>query len=126
VIKNDADADDFEELNVLEAYLGLIDKEAMAKKQIKDAQKALDLKVIDRYKVLTQDDIKTLVVGDKWMAIISGDVKSEMERISQRLTRRIKELAERYDLPMPAMNAQVDELEIKVNGHLEKMGFAWT
>ena len=126
VIKNDAAADDFEELNVLEAYLGLIDKEATAKKQIKDAQKALDLKVIDRYKVLTQDEIKTLVVDDKWMAAISGDVKSEMERISQRLARRIKELAERYDLPMPVMNAQVDELEMKVNGHLEKMGFEWT
>ena len=47
-------------------------------------------------------------------------------RISQRLARRIKELAERYDSPMPAMNAQVDELEMKVNGHLEKMGFELT
>jgi len=46
-----------------------------------------------------------------------------MERISQRLARRIKELAERYDSPMPVMNAQVDELEMKVKGHLEKMGF---
>jgi len=123
VIKNDAVADDFGELNVLEAYLRLIDKEATAKKQIKDAQKALDLKVIDRYKVLTQDEIKTLVVDEKWMAAISGDVRSDMESISQRLARRIKELAERYDLPMPVMNAQVDELEIKVNRHLEKMGF---
>ncbi len=126
VIKNDAVADDFEELNVLEAYLRLIDKEAMAKKQIKDVQKALDNKVIDRYKVFTEDEIKTLVVDEKWMAAISGDVKSEMERISQRLARRIKELAKRYDSPMPAMNAQVDELEMKVNGHLEKMGFEWT
>lgn len=123
VIKNDAVADDFEELNVLEVYLGLIDKEAMAKKQIKDAGKVLDNKVIDRYKVFTEDEVKTIVVDDKWMAAISGDVKSEMERISQRLAGRIKELAERYDSPMPVMNAQVDELEMKVNGHLEKMGF---
>ncbi|MBW2739232.1 MAG: type I restriction-modification system subunit M [Deltaproteobacteria bacterium] len=123
VIKNDAVADDFEELNVLEAYLRLIDKEAKAKKQIKDARKALENKVIDRYKVFTEDEIKTLVVDDKWMAAISGDVRSEMERISQRLARRIKELAKRYDSPMPAMNAQVDELEMKVNGHLEIMGF---
>ena len=123
VIKNDAVADDFEELNVLEAYLRLIDKEAKAKKQIKDTRKALDNKVIDRYKVFTEDEIKTLVVDEKWMAAISGDVRSEMERISQRLAQRIRELAERYDSPMPVMNAQVDELEMKVNGHLEKMGF---
>jgi len=63
------------------------------------------------------------VVDDKWMAAISHDVKSELERISQRLTQRIKELAERYAKPMPEMNATVDELEMKVNGHLEKMGF---
>jgi type I restriction enzyme M protein len=124
-IKKDIDADDLEELNVLEAYLELIDNEAKAKKQIKDVQKGLDNKVIDRYKVLTEDEIKTFVVDDKWMAAISGDVKSEMERISQRLARRIKELAERYATPMPELNANVGELEMKVNRHLEEMGFAW-
>jgi len=125
-IKNDIDADAAEELGVLEAYLKLMGKEADANKKIKDARKALDKKVIDRYKVLTEDEVKTMVVDDKWMAAISGDVKTEMERISQRLARRIKELAERYATPMPAMNATVDELEMKVNGHLEKMGFEWT
>ena len=122
-IKGDIDTDAADELGVLEAYLKLMGQEADANKKIKDARKALDKKVIDRYKVLTEDEVKTMVVDDKWMAAISGDVKTEMERISQRLARRIKELAERYDSPMPAMNAQVDELEMKVNGHLEKMGF---
>ena len=122
-IKKDIDADDLKELNVLEAYLELIDEEANAKKQIKDVQKGLDNRVIDRYKVLTEDEIKTFVVDDKWMAAIGGDVKSEMERISQRLARRIKELAERYVTPMPELNANVSELEMKVNGHLEEMGF---
>ena len=91
--------------------------------QVKSMLQLQFLKMIDRYKVFTEDEIKTLVVDDKWMAAIGGDVKSEMERISQRLARRIKELAKRYDSPMPAMNAKVDELEMKVNGHLEKMGF---
>ena len=82
--------------------------------------------MIDRYKALTEDEVKTMVVDDKWLAAISGEVNTEVERISQRLTLRIKELAERYDSPMPAMNAQLDELEMKVNEHLEKMGFEWT
>jgi len=124
-IKGDIDADAAEELGVLEAYLNLMGKEADVNKKIKDARKALDKKVIGQYKVLTEDEVKTMVVDDKWMAAISGDVKTETERTSQRLARRIKELAERYATPMPAMNAQVDELEMKVNGHLEKMGFAW-
>ncbi len=125
-IKGDIDADAAEELGVLEAYLKLMGEEANANKKIKDAGKALDKQVMDRYKVLTEDEVKIMVVADKWMAAISQDVKTEMERISQRLARRIKELAERYATPMPAMNAHVDELEMKVNGHLEKMGFEWT
>ena len=120
-IKNDVGS--IEELEVLNAYLELMELEAGANKKIKDAQKALDEKVIVRYKALTEDEVKIMVVGDKWLAAISKDVNTDVERISQRLTLRIKELAERYATPMPAMNAQVDELEMKVNGHLEKMGF---
>ena len=52
-------------------------------------------------------------------------MNGEMERISQALTQRVKELAERYETPLPQMNARVEELEEKVNRHLEKMGFAW-
>jgi type I restriction enzyme M protein len=115
-----------EELELLKAYLELIEIEVGANKKIKDAQKALDKKVIDRYKALTEDEVKIMVVGDKWLAAISGDVNTEVERISQRLTQRIKELSERYATPMPELNTNVDALEMKVNGHLEKMGFEWT
>ena len=48
-----------------------------------------------------------------------------MDRISQALTQRVKVLAERYEKPMPALSARVEELEAKVNGHLERMGFEW-
>jgi len=59
------------------------------------------------------------------MATIDTDIHTEMDRISQRLTQRIKELAERYEMPLPMQTAKVSELEKRVNGHLEKMGFAW-
>ena len=41
------------------------------------------------------------------------------------LTQRVKELAERYETPLPQMVSRVAELEAKVNRHLEKMGFSW-
>jgi type I restriction enzyme M protein len=66
-----------------------------------------------------------LVVDDKWMTTIEKNIKTEMERVSLGLTQRIKELAERYELPLPKMNDEVAELERKVNVHLEKMGFVW-
>jgi type I restriction enzyme M protein len=46
-----------------------------------------------------------------------------MDRINQQLTRRVKELAERYENPMPLLTDRVTDLEGKVNAHLQKMGF---
>lgn len=82
-----------------------------------------DKKVIERYKTLTETEIKQLVVDDKWMASIERSVKTEMERISQRLTQRIKELAELYETPLPKQTTEIAELEERVTMHLEMMGF---
>jgi len=109
---------------VLEQYLELTEKQTELNKKIKEANADLDKKVIERYKTLTEDEIKQLVVDDKWMASIERSVKTEMERISQRLTQRIKELAERYETPLPTQTNEVKLLEEKVNKHLEMMGFS--
>src|SRR3972149_9651409 len=63
--------------------------------------------------------------GAAWMAAIERDVRTEMERSSQRLTGRIKELAERYETPLSVLTTEVDTLEQKVHAHLTKMGFVW-
>ena len=91
------DPESVEEYEVLEAYLKLVDDESDANKKVKDDMKALDKKVNERYKVLTEDEIKTLVVDMKWIPYIVREVNSEMDRVSHRLASRIKELAERYD-----------------------------
>jgi len=114
-----------EKIAVFETYLKFVDSQSDLNKKIKDTSASLDIKVITRYKTLTEDEIKQLVVDDKWMATIERSVKTEMERISQRLTQRIKELAERYETPMPKQTTEVAALEHKVNVHLEKMGFVW-
>lgn len=115
--------EDVEERKVLEAYLKLTDAQAELNWKIKEQQKALETKVWNQYKVLTDNDIKTLVVDDKWMQILDNAIHTEMQRISQRLTQRIKELADRYDTPMPKLLDEVSLLEEKVNAHLAKMGF---
>jgi type I restriction enzyme M protein len=48
-----------------------------------------------------------------------------MERISQALTQRLKQLAERYGTPMPRVVDRVAESEARVNQYLSKMGFGW-
>ena len=120
-IKKDSDA--VEELALLERYVLLIEEESIANKKIKDAQKALDLKVIAKYGDLSEDEIKTLVVHDKWLAVLAASVQSELSRVSQALTGRIKQLADRYAIPLPQLIQNVESLSSRVNEHLAKMGF---
>lgn len=117
--------EDAEEKQLLEKYLKLADNKTNAEKKIKELQKALELKVWNQYLELKEADIKTIVVDDKWMATLDNAIKSEMQRISQQLTQRIKELAERYETPLPEINAEVEKLEARVNAHLEKMEFTF-
>ena len=65
------------------------------------------------------------MVDDKWLAAIEAAISGEMDRISQALTQRVKELAERYETPLPELTTRVAEMEVKVNRHLERMGFTW-
>lgn len=114
-----------EELEILNNYFVVVEKEAKANKDIKDAQKELDKKIEEKYITLTVDEIKDIVVDDKWMTIIEKDVHSEMDRISQNLTNRINELSERYAAPLSQIEEEVEALMEKVDGHLKRMGFVW-
>jgi len=123
-IKNDPDSAD--ECKVLNDYLALVEKESVYSRKVKDAQKALDAKVSARYSLLTEQEVISLVVDDKWLSTLSSDIQTELDRISQALTGRIKELAERYSTPLPALNQEVEALSARVDEHLKMMGFCWT
>jgi type I restriction enzyme M protein len=123
-IKGDKEAKD--EAAVLNDWLRLNADEADIKKQVKDAETALDAKAYAHYRKLAETDVKSLVVDDKWLAALDAVVHGEMDRVSRQLTQRVKQLAERYESSLPQMVSRVADLETKVNHHLEKMGFSWT
>jgi len=120
-IKGDKEAKD--EVALLKQWLALNTQESDLKKTLKEAEASLDAKAYAQYPKLTETEIQTLVVDDKWLAALDSAIHGEMDRISQALTQRVKELAERYETPMPQMVSRVADLEAKVNGHLERMGF---
>jgi len=122
-IKGDKEAK--EEAAVLNEWLKLVNDEADLKKRLKEAEVALDANAYAQYPKLTEGEVQTLVVDDKWLAALDAAIHGEMGRISQALTQRVKELAERYETPMPQQVRTVAELEAKVNRHLEGMGFSW-
>ena len=122
-IKSDEDTTD--EVAVLNDWLTLYKEQAALKKRLKDVEAALDSQACAQYPKLTETEIKTLVVDDKWLAFLSAAIHGEMDHVSQQLTQRVEELAERYEIPLPLMLDRVVEMEATVNCHLEKMGFVW-
>ena len=48
-----------------------------------------------------------------------------MERLTQRLAGRVKELEERYAQPLLELEQEVEAFSVKVEGHLKKMRVVW-
>jgi len=122
-IKTDKDAVD--ERQTIQEYLELVEQELAVSSSIKAAQETLIAKVAAKYDQLTEADIKTLVVDDKWIATLATSVQGELDRVSQTLTGRIRELAERYESPLPQIVDEVTTLSAKVDEYLKKMGVTW-
>ena len=68
------DADYADELEVVQTYLKLSDDETAEVKRIKELEISLDKKLLEKYKNLTPDEIKELVVDDKWMTTIEMEI----------------------------------------------------
>jgi type I restriction enzyme M protein len=122
-IKGDKTAKD--EIAVLKRWLDINERETALKRAVKDQDAALDTLAYEKYPMLNDADIKTLVIDDKWMARLSAAVQGELDRVSQTLTGRIRELAERYATPLPQLKDDVATLSARVEEHLERMGASW-
>lgn len=118
-----ADPDYAEECAALTEYSELLDKQADIKAKVKAAQEALEEKLSEKYAALTEDEVMMLVVDDKWLATLAAAVQGELDRVSQTLTGRIRELAERYITPLPQLLDEVARLSFRVETHLKNMGF---
>ncbi|MFK7160032.1 type I restriction-modification system subunit M [Marinospirillum sp. MEB164] len=118
-------AADVEERKVLQQCSKLMDAESHAKKALKTAQDELDLAIFKHYSTLDEEDIKVLLVDDKWLATLQSNIVAEIERVTQQLANRVKELEERYSEPLPAITQSVENLSDKVAGHLKAMGLEW-
>lgn len=118
-------SENLEEEKVLQAYLGLIEQDAEFSRKIRNAETSLDNKLLHKYGALTEEEIKILVVDNKWLKFISDMVTNEVERLSQRLAGRIKELATRYETPLVKLTTETNNLAQKVDNNLRTMGFRW-
>jgi type I restriction enzyme M protein len=114
-----------DERAALEAYADLLEQQTEARAKQKAVQEDLDQMIDAKYPNLTEAEIKTLVVDDKWMARLSAAVQGDLDRVSQTLTGRIQQLADRYATTLPNLTDEVETLSARVDEHLKKMGAVW-
>ena len=113
-----------EEMKLLKQAAKLMTAEATAKKAAKDAEDALNTATLKKYPSLTDDEIRSLVVDDKWLTDIAELIEAEIEARTEQLTARVRTLTERYGHTLPEIIDSAGELEAKVADHLRSMGFA--
>jgi type I restriction enzyme M protein len=114
-----------EEADVLNLWLKLAREGTIKNGALKEAEASLDAKVCALYPKLTEAEIKALVIDEKWLGTLDLAIRSEVDRISRTLTKRVNDLVERYETPLPQTAYEVDCLEKRVYLHLERMGFSW-
>ncbi len=110
-----------EEITVIENYIKLSEAIASFTKLIKIQKETIEKLVIEKYTQLSENDIKDLVINKKWIRHLEACLFEEQERMSQTLTRRIVELAERYKTTLAEIETTLSEYENKVKKHLTMM-----
>lgn len=72
--------------------------ETTAKKAAKDAEEALTAATLKKYPELTAEEIRSLVVDDKWLTDIADLIEAEIEARTEQMTARVRVLTERYGI----------------------------
>jgi type I restriction enzyme M protein len=117
--------EDTAERDALKAYSALLDKHGEIKARLKAAKEELAERLFEKYPTLTEEEVKVLVVEDKWLEAISAAVQAELGSVSQRLTGRVRELAVRYAEPLSDLTTAVEKRAALVEAHLRHMGATW-
>lgn len=113
---------DQDEIKALEHVIKLYDAEATVKKAVKEAQAELDKIALKKYGDLTENDVKNLVLEDKWRATMVGRVGAEVEALTLALVARIHQLGKRYEETVATLDLKLSTLEANVASHLTAMG----
>jgi type I restriction enzyme M protein len=112
---------DKEEKMALQKVSDAFEAEADAKKASKDLEEL----VINRYKKLTEAEIKTLLIQTKWIGAVSASIESVLDSARRTLSGRLQTLASRYDDTLPTISAEAAIKTKAVESHLKKMGLSW-
>ena len=115
----DADANT---VKVWNQYLCLCGKKKEASRVLAAQVAAVTDKVRKKYDALTADDIRNLVINDKWLQELKGRSEAENKRVCESISSQVSVLNERYVKPLPKINEDIAKLSDEVEGLMKTMG----
>ena len=112
-----------EEIEMLERYLNLSEREASARRAVKAASERLDERTLVKYGHLSAPEVQTLVLDDKWRAALLAGLNGEIERALGALTGRASALAARYSTTLPQLQSAADDFAARAQATWLQLGF---
>jgi len=103
-------------------YLSLCGKKKEASKALAAQVEALTDMVRKKYDALSADDIRDLVINDKWLQELKGRSEAENKRVCESISSQVSVLNERYAKPLPKISEDIAKLSGEVDGFLKAMG----
>ncbi|WP_231204873.1 type I restriction-modification system subunit M [Helicobacter pylori] len=115
-------ATDLEDKKILKTALELLEAKNKALKMKNKAYEELELKAFHQYKNLKLDEIKDLIIQDKWLKSLKNALENKILKHINAFTGALNGIISNYSNSLLELDKEVKESESKVLEHLKDLG----
>ncbi|GAA7953047.1 type I restriction-modification system subunit M [Helicobacter pylori] len=115
-------ATDLEDKQILKTALEWLEAKNKALKMKNKAYEELELKAFHQYKNLEINEIKDLIIKDKWLNSLKNALENKILKRINAFTSALNEIIQTYSNSLLELDKEVKESESKVLEHLKDLG----
>ncbi len=115
-------ATDLEDEEILKTALEWLEAKNKALKMKNKAYEELELKAFHQYKNLEINEIKNLIIKDKWLNSLKNALENKIQKRINAFTSALNEIISSYSNSLLELDKEVKESESKVLEHLKDLG----
>ncbi|WRE74209.1 type I restriction-modification system subunit M [Helicobacter pylori] len=115
-------ATDLEDKKILKTALEWLEAKNKALKMKNKAYEELELKAFHQYKNLEINEIKDLIIKDKWLNSLKNAIENKIQKRINAFTSVLNEIISSYSNSLLELDKEVKESESKVLEHLKDLG----
>ncbi|MGL2522819.1 type I restriction-modification system subunit M [Helicobacter pylori] len=115
-------ATDLEDKEILKTALEWLEAKNKALKMKNKAYEELELKAFHQYKNLEINEIKDLIIKDKWLNSLKNTLENKIQKRINALISALNEIISSYSNSLLELDKEVKESESKVLEHLKDLG----